>query len=514
MNAIASSVNKGALKVAPKAGTARRSRQPSSAPKAPSVEPASKQTSTRVAKSIPQSDDDWTNKSTNESRTATRSVPIVTSTNIASDKLKKSAIPDSFSPHEPTETLDGEASLAARESTDDSATLTSDLVTESASKSKVGVHKPQRSTTGRTAGPFEGFDHETTDISSSELSTARDHTHVEERMSSEKRIGTDAPTTTLGDNESQSGSRKRKRTTASTRARHVKREATPDEAEHELIDTTGLKMIDLCKDMRTGKKSSKHDEFVRIAAQRRRLHRDVRAAGQGSQPEVSELLPEGANVESGVINGKNLEVEDENSATHGEPNPIADLLESHDQHGEYIENPDDESSDHGNEAEEPSNKYVTSRDRDLINKASAPQVRIVNGQIVLDVNSLQVDRALRDARADGGGSIEYVEENPLEKIVNSRSYSKHKLPSRWDVASTELFYEGLSQWGTDFDMISRMFPLRDRKQIKNKFTIEERRNPGLVTQALIQKKPVDMDEYSKMSATIFRPITELEEEEN
>jgi len=135
----------------------------------------------------------------------------------------------------------------------------------------------------------------------------------------------------------------------------------------------------------------------------------------------------------------------------------------------------------------------------------------VNGQIVLDVNSLQVDRALRDARADVG-SIEYVEENPLEKIVNSRSYSRHKLAARWDVTSTELFYEGLSQWGTDFDMISRMFPSRDRKQIKNKFTVEERRNPALVTQALIQKKPVDMEEYSNLSATIFRPISELEEE--
>lgn len=135
----------------------------------------------------------------------------------------------------------------------------------------------------------------------------------------------------------------------------------------------------------------------------------------------------------------------------------------------------------------------------------------MNGQIVLDVNSLQVDRALRDARADNG-SIEYVEENPLEKIVNSRSYSKHKLATRWDTESTELFYEGLSQWGTDFDMISRMFPSRDRKQIKNKFTVEERRNPALVTRALIQKKPVDMKEYSRMSDTIFRPVSELEEE--
>lgn len=138
-------------------------------------------------------------------------------------------------------------------------------------------------------------------------------------------------------------------------------------------------------------------------------------------------------------------------------------------------------------------------------------MRIVNGQIILDVNSLQVDRAVRDA-ADHTGSVEYVEENPLEKVVNSRSYSKHKVTSRWDAESTELFYSGLSQWGTDFDMISRMFPSRNRKQIKNKYTIEERKNPGLVTQALIQKKPVDMAEYSKITEISFRPIAELEGE--
>lgn len=140
----------------------------------------------------------------------------------------------------------------------------------------------------------------------------------------------------------------------------------------------------------------------------------------------------------------------------------------------------------------------------------APQVRIVNGQIVLDVNSLQVDRTARDN--DTLEQVEYVEENPLERTVNSRTYSKHIISARWDAPSTELFYQGLSQWGTDFEMISSMFPSRTRRQIKNKFTIEERRNPVLVTQALIRKQPVDMEEYARTCETTFRPIAELEEE--
>ena len=137
-------------------------------------------------------------------------------------------------------------------------------------------------------------------------------------------------------------------------------------------------------------------------------------------------------------------------------------------------------------------------------------MRIVNGQIVLDTNSLQVDRALRDAVGDV--AVEYVEENPLEKVVNSRSYSKYQLSPRWDARSTAIFYDGLSQWGTDFDMISRMFPERSRKQVKNKYTLEERRHPDLVRQALISKRPVDMEEYSRVSNIEFKSVATLEAE--
>lgn len=138
-------------------------------------------------------------------------------------------------------------------------------------------------------------------------------------------------------------------------------------------------------------------------------------------------------------------------------------------------------------------------------------MRIVNGQIVLDVNSLQVDRAVRDSAQNDFG-VEYVEENPMERNVNSRSYSKHSCTPRWDPLSTDIFYNGLSQWGTDFDMISRMFPSRTRKQIKNKYTLEERRNPSLITKALTTKVPVNMEEYAKASEISFRSIAELEGE--
>lgn len=129
--------------------------------------------------------------------------------------------------------------------------------------------------------------------------------------------------------------------------------------------------------------------------------------------------------------------------------------------------------------------------------------------MVIDTESLQVDRTMRDA-ANNNQIIEYVDENPLEKVVNSRSYAKYQSGPRWDNDSTDLFYEGLSQWGTDFDMISRMFPNRIRSQIKSKYTREMKQNRLRVTAALEHKKPVDLEAYSIICGRTFRPIEELE----
>ena len=52
---------------------------------------------------------------------------------------------------------------------------------------------------------------------------------------------------------------------------------------------------------------------------------------------------------------------------------------------------------------------------------SAPQVRVVDGKIILDVNSLQIDRTARDAHSTE--NVEYIEENPLDRRINSRTYS-------------------------------------------------------------------------------------------
>jgi transcription factor TFIIIB component B'' len=109
-------------------------------------------------------------------------------------------------------------------------------------------------------------------------------------------------------------------------------------------------------------------------------------------------------------------------------------------------------------------------------------MRIVDGQIVLDEESLRIDRHKRDALEEE--NMEIVEENVHTRLVNSGTWSKREKGDRWEAEDTDRFYEALSMFGTDFEIISRLFPGRSRRQIKNKFNCEERKEPLRVTQAL------------------------------
>ena len=116
---------------------------------------------------------------------------------------------------------------------------------------------------------------------------------------------------------------------------------------------------------------------------------------------------------------------------------------------------------------------------------SGPRVRIIDGQIVLDEASLQVTV---DPTANTD-QMERVEETHGERHITSASFMKRDAGGRWSTEETDLFYDGLRCWGTDFEMIARcLFPKRSRHQIKLKFNREERSNPVMVDRALREKK--------------------------
>ncbi|EGD96360.1 transcription factor TFIIIB component [Trichophyton tonsurans CBS 112818] len=135
-------------------------------------------------------------------------------------------------------------------------------------------------------------------------------------------------------------------------------------------------------------------------------------------------------------------------------------------------------------------------------EVTGPQMRIVNGEIVLDTSSLQIDRhADADRNAD---DMEEVEENPLTRRINAASFGKRTKLETWDEAATDLFYKGLRMFGTDFMMISKMFPGRTRRHIKLKFSNEERREPERIKRTLLgPREPVDSAAYSEMTNTVY-----------
>jgi transcription factor TFIIIB component B'' len=87
------------------------------------------------------------------------------------------------------------------------------------------------------------------------------------------------------------------------------------------------------------------------------------------------------------------------------------------------------------------------------------------------------------------------EDRDITNRLTTRSFMKNNkrfpndflLPGqgrRWNTDLTTLFYDGLRSFGTDFQMISQMFPGFTRRSIKTKFTREERDNPEGVKEAL------------------------------
>jgi transcription factor TFIIIB component B'' len=214
-----------------------------------------------------------------------------------------------------------------------------------------------------------------------------------------------------------------------TKRKH--RAETPDDAEDQEIDHSTVKMADLTKDLRIGKKFSRHAEI-----KKRDMEKKMKAKLARDHPE---LLRGQANADEARSQ----------SATREEP-------------------PADTST--------------------------GPQMRIVNGQIVIDDASLVVDRHARAAAATT--DMEEVEEDDFTRITTSGTHLKREMNIYWDTESTEKFYNGIRMFGTDFEMISKMFPDRNRRQIKLKFNKEEREFPKKISNALIgEAVKIDLEEY-------------------
>ncbi|KAI8055099.1 hypothetical protein BDF22DRAFT_675373 [Syncephalis plumigaleata] len=137
---------------------------------------------------------------------------------------------------------------------------------------------------------------------------------------------------------------------------------------------------------------------------------------------------------------------------------------------------------------------------------SGPQMKLVDGKMVLDMESLVVQHA--DLHGGLTEPLERVEESNYTRYVNSSTYGKKNRTVKWSDQQTQLFYDGLAKYGTDFEMIAMLFPDRNRAHIKNKYKREDAENPERVNDALIHRRskplpcnPLDFDVSSLLGGT-------------
>ncbi|MCJ1285498.1 Transcription factor TFIIIB component B [Xylographa opegraphella] len=256
---------------------------------------------------------------------------------------------------------------------------------------------------------------------------------------------------TRGDGESGDRSNKRRERSTATR----KRAHTPENAESLRIEPGVVTMADLCQDNRAGKKSK------RETALQARDAKELSA----KKTDVEQLSVE-TEVSSDVIAQRQTANADADTGT-GDSN------------------------------------------RSQL-RALVPSVRIVNGQLVHDESSRTIDRVALANEARGDDEAVVVVDS-LSHKVNSGTYMKRERKTKWNEAMTDQFYDGLRMFGTDFSMICKMFPGKSRKAVKLKFSKEEKSFPERIKSTLLgEKLAVDMEEFSKLSNTVYKDPKEHE----
>jgi hypothetical protein len=121
--------------------------------------------------------------------------------------------------------------------------------------------------------------------------------------------------------------------------------------------------------------------------------------------------------------------------------------------------------------------------RPAMSSVVAPQIRLVDGRVVLERNPMPQAKDLH-------AHMEVVNES--DRHLTSATFAKRKIVSnRWSARETDLFYECLQRCGTDFSMVQTMLPHRSRAQVKGKFKLEERANPLRIAHALDHQLPFD-----------------------
>jgi hypothetical protein len=144
---------------------------------------------------------------------------------------------------------------------------------------------------------------------------------------------------------------------------------------------------------------------------------------------------------------------------------------------------------------------LAERREEEMQQAVAPQVTVVEGKIVVNRHSLTV-------QAQEKQEYTRVVTEDANKL-NSMTYMSRISNERWSAEDTELFYKAVSQFGTDFTLITHLFPGRQRRHLKNKFTRESKINPMRIDEALRASAQATIHSYKEMIAMLKESGTDI-----
>ena len=242
------------------------------------------------------------------------------------------------------------------------------------------------------------------------------------------------------------------------------RQPTPEGAEDEVIDPDQMKMAELCKDVRQGKKSH---------VLKRLEERDKAELAQRKQAELQQLVAPG---------------------DPPDPTGQGDAADSAPADGGTQEN-----------------AAATERREEVLQHVAETYVDQASGQIM--IGSAQIDRH-GEAAAERAVVQEapIVEDDLTKPPVNSGSGMKREKITSWPEDSTDDFYKALRMFGTDFGMISQMLR-KTRRAVKLKFTREEKMDPGRIKETLLGERiPVDLEDYSRRAGIEIKDMEEHDRE--
>ncbi|KAH9898249.1 hypothetical protein C8Q73DRAFT_756033 [Cubamyces lactineus] len=295
------------------------------------------------------------------------------------------------------------------------------------------------------------------------------------------------------ENEPEATTKKRKRSETSEPRRSRKRAPSPPPFDPEAdpgeeLDPTAVTMAALCDDTGRGRVSSKAAQVVSNHAAWRAANREKRARLKA----IMEAKKYGRNIEDDE-EGANQSAS--NNAASSQQNEAGSASRAA---SVALDPAASTSANDTSEVEKGADGFDYSED--LAVSRFSVQVRIgANGETIIDEESLFVNRD------EGDHTEEYthVEESDFTKFVNSATYSKKLRGSRWSAEETEMFYDALSQFGENYELISYVLPGRDRKACKNKFKAEDRKNPARITYCLKNRRPYDIATLSRMTGKDF-----------